>query len=126
VVNLVKLAVAVLKGREQRGEWVFPGRKKNTHLTTLKKPWRAFITRSGISNLVIHDLRRTLATREGETGASREAITKTLGHTRDSEATKIYDRSERRAEVRKAMDIAVADILRAAKTSERKLLAAGK
>ena len=80
--------------------------------------------RAGIHDLRIHDLRRTLATHEGETGASSEVIQKTLGHEESSAATKIYDRSDRRDEVRGAMDDAIAAMLSAGKTSKRKLLAA--
>jgi integrase len=120
VVPLTKLAISVLKERPQLNEWVFPGRK--AHLTTIKKPWRKFLERTGIQDLCIHDLRRTSATNEGETGASTEVIQKTLGHEESSVATKIYDRSDRRDEVRAAMDAAVSAMLTAGKTSKRKLL----
>jgi len=71
ILPLTKFAVAVLKGRAKGGEWVFPGKikdshlpgkTKNSHLTTVKKPWGKFLKRTGIGNLRIHDLRRTLAT----------------------------------------------------------------
>ena len=94
------------------------------HLTTIKKPWKKFMERVGIKDLRIHDLRRTLATHEGDTGASTEVIQKTLGHEESSTATKIYDRSDRRDEVRGAMDAAITAMLSAGKTSKRKLLAA--
>lgn len=70
IVPLNKLAVTVIKARPRVNEWVFPGRKG--HLTTLKKPWAQFLKRAGIDDLHIHDLRRTLATREGEGGATTE------------------------------------------------------
>jgi integrase len=70
----------------------------------------------------MHDLRRTLAALEGETVASTEVIQKTLGHEESSAATKTYDRSDRRDEVRAAMDAAVSAMLSAGKTSKRKLL----
>jgi integrase len=124
IVPLIDEATTLLKKRVRvdGSEWVFAGR--NGALTTLKKPWTAFIKRTGIVGLTFHDLRRTLATQEGETGASREAIQKTLGHTEDSTATDIYDRSERRAEVRAAMSDAARAMLAAGKTSRQKLLAA--
>ena len=72
---------------------------------------------------VIHDMRKThRALSEGETGASTEVIQKTLGHEESSAATKIYDRSDRREEVRAAMDAAVSAMLTVGKTSKRKLL----
>jgi integrase len=101
---------------------VFPGAKG--HLTTVRKPWKKFLERSSIHDLRIHDLRRTLATVEADIGASTEAIQKTLGHEEASTATKIYDRSDRRDEVREAMDAAIGAMLAAGKISKRKLLAA--
>jgi integrase len=121
VVPLTKLALSVVKERPRVNEWVFPGTKG--HLTTIKKPWKKFLERTGIHDLRIHDLRRTLATQEGDTGASTEVIQKTLGHEQSSAATKIYDRSDRRDEVRDAIDAAVSALLAAGKTSKRKLLA---
>jgi integrase len=120
IVPLNKLAVSVLKARPHVNEWIFPGRK--IHLTTLKRPWAQFLERAGIDDLHIHDLRRTLATREGEGGATTEVIQRTLGHTESSAATRIYDRSDRRDDVRDAIDAAVSAMLSAGKTSKRKLL----
>jgi len=120
VVPLTKLALAVLKDRPRVNEWVFSGKKG--HLTTIKKPWKKFLERTGIHDLRVHDMRRSIATAEGETGASTEVIQKTLGHEESSAATKIYDRSDRRDEVRGAMDAAVNAMLLAGKTSKRKLL----
>lgn len=122
IVPLNKLAVTIIKARPRVNEWVFPGRKG--HLTTLKKPWAQFLERAGIDDLHIHDLRRTLATREGGGGATTEVIQRTLGHTESSAATRIYDRSNRRDDVRDAIDAAVSAMLSAGKTSKRKLLAA--
>jgi len=125
VVPLTKLALAILRVRPRVGDdWVFPGRK--THLTTLKKPWTAFLTRAEIKDLTFHDLRRTLATQQGDTGAPVELIQKTLGHVESSEATKIYDRSERRDAVRGAMSTAIDALLADGKTSRQKLLAPSK
>jgi integrase len=124
ILPLTKFAVAVLKARADGSEWVFPGKKKERHLTTIKKPWARFLKRTGIGNLRIHDLRRTLATAEGDTGASTELIQKTLGHTEDSAATRIYDRSQRHDDVRGAMDAAFRSQLAAGKMPKRKLLKA--
>jgi integrase len=122
VVPLTKLAISVLKSRPhvKDNDWVFPGRKG--HMVTLRKPWKLFLKRAKISDLTFHDLRRTLATHEGDTGAPTELIQKTLGHSEASAATKIYDRSDRRDDVRDAMSIAVEALLVAGKTTKRKLL----
>src|SRR5207244_13466493 len=68
---LTKLAIGVLKERPQIDgrAWVFPGR--TGHLTTLKKPWKKFRERAGISDFTFHDLRRTLATQEGDRKSTR-------------------------------------------------------
>lgn len=120
IVPLTKLAVTVLKSRPRINEYVFYGRKG--HLTTVKKPWHAFLQRTGLTDLHVHDLRRTLATQEGDTGASTEIIQKTLGHAADSAATAIYDRSDRRDDVRTAIDTALGAMLSAGKTSAQKLM----
>jgi len=130
IVPLIDEAIALLERRPRvdGSDWVFVGRKtldgQSTSLTTLKKPWAAFIKRTGITDLTFHDLRRSLATIEGDTGASTEVIQKTLGHVQNSAATKIYDRSDRRPAVRAAMKKAARKMLAAGKISTAKLLAA--
>lgn len=122
VVPLTRIAVSVLKSRPHLNEWVFPGRKG--HLTTVKKPWKAFIKRTGISDLTVHDLRRSFATQLGETGAATEIIGRALGHENNSAATKIYDRSQRQEAIRDAMTRATKAMLSTAKTTKRKLVKA--
>lgn len=125
IVPLTSEALLILSQRERTDDvFVFPGRKENTALTTLKKPWTKFIEQTGIQNLTFHDLRRSLASTEGDAGAPTEIIQKTLGHEQSSVATKIYDRSNRRDEVRQAMKKATSTMLRSAKISAKKLLEA--
>ena len=124
IVPLNAMAMDVLESRPRTGEWVFPGKSDGRHLKTIAKPWKAFLKRAGIEGLHVHDLRRTVATRQGESGASTRLIQKTLGHTDDSVATRIYDRSEQREDVREAIDAAMQSMLAAGKSSKRKLLAA--
>jgi len=136
IVPLNKLAMNVLKQRFQAGvetrrdrtrraervEWVFEGRRG--HLQSVKKPWRNFLERAGIENLTLHDLRRTIATRQGEAGSSTEIIAKSLGHANDSTATKIYDRADRRDDVRESLANAFNVLVSAGKTTQKKLLLA--
>ncbi len=58
-------AVSVLAARKARvtGPWVFPGPGKSGHYMEPKRAWRSFLERTGIDDLRIHDLRRTLAAR---------------------------------------------------------------
>ena len=58
----------------------------------------------------------------GQTGASTEVIQKALGHEQASAATKIYDRADRRDDVREAMAAAIGNLLKVGKTSRQKLL----
>jgi integrase len=92
----------------------------------LKKPWQKFRERAGIENLTFHDLRRTIATRQGEAGVSTEIIQRTLGHTESSAATRIYDRSDRHDDVREALNLAIQKLIAAGKTSQKKLLGTGR
>jgi len=121
IVPLVTEALHILRERPRTSEWVFPGRNGN-HLTTIKKPWQEFRLRAGIQDFRLHDLRRSAATEMGQTGASTEVIQKALGHEQASEATKIYDRADRRDDVREAMAAAIGNLLKVGNTSRRKLL----
>jgi hypothetical protein len=57
-----------------------------------KKRVPEYPERAAISDLRIHDLRRTLARRQGESGASAEVIQRTLAHVGDSETMKMHDK----------------------------------
>jgi integrase len=121
-IPLTEECLTILRQRPRLDDvWVFPGRAG--HLTDVKKPWQAFVKRTGIENLHFHDLRRSLASAQGDTGASKEVIAKTLGHADDSAATDIYDRSDRKAAVRSAMRKAAKSILSGGKVSLDRLLA---
>ena len=56
-----------------------------------RKAWLRVLKRSGLSNLRMHDLRRSLGSWQAITGASLPIIGKSLGHT-DQSATAIYAR----------------------------------
>lgn len=100
---LVPEVVERLKRRPRLDEqWVFsvrPGRP----MVFPKVAWYAFFKKTGLENFHFHDLRKSLPTTEGDTGASMEAIRRTLGHESDSIAVRIYERSKRLAETREAM-----------------------
>ena len=61
-VPLTKMAIELLMQRkaEVDGPFVFPGPGAKGHLTEPKKGWKRILERSGITNLRLHDLRRTL------------------------------------------------------------------
>jgi len=61
------------------------------HLTEPKKGWKRILQRAEITNLRLHDVRRTLGSYMTMQGFSEAIIGKTLGH-KTSEATKVYSR----------------------------------
>lgn len=105
-VALAPVAVEILRGREQGGAWVFPGIGKTGHLVEPKKGWCRVLARAGLSDLRIHDLRRTLGSWQAKTGASLSIIGKSLNH-KTYQATGIYARLDLdpvRASVERAAD----------------------
>lgn len=77
--------------RCNQSEFVFPGAGASGHLVEPKKGWLRVLTRAGITDLRIHDLRRTLGSWQAKTGASLPIIGKSLGH-KSHQATAIYAR----------------------------------
>lgn len=102
-------AVEILERRksESKGaEWVFPGTGESGHLMEPKAAWKRILDRAGITNLRIHDLRRTLGSWQAATGASLTVIGKSLGH-KSLGATQVYARlniDPVRASVNKAVE----------------------
>ena len=72
------------------GEWVFPS-NRGRHIVNPRAAWKRILTRSGILNFRMHDLRRTLGSWQAMTGASLPIIGKSLGHS-TLEATQVYAR----------------------------------
>ena len=79
---LVPQVVDVLQSMDRISSlWVFPSDTSRTgHITTPTKPWSRICSRAEISNLHIHDLRRTVGTLLAANGASAHLIAKALGH----------------------------------------------
>lgn len=115
-VPLVGPAVEILAERLQTANedcpFVFPGRHGVDHLRDPTKQWREIKERAGITDLRIHDLRRSLGSWQAIGGASLQVIGKTLGHTRP-ETTQIYSRLSD-APVRDSMESAIAAMIAAA------------
>ncbi len=92
VVALVPEAVAILRERSpQDAGYVFPAPSKTGHVTPFKKRWRALLQRAEVSDLRVHDLRRSLGSWQAISGASLAIIGKSLGH-KSADATMIYAR----------------------------------
>jgi integrase len=92
-VALVPEAVTILTERQGRaqGEYVFPARSKSGHLAEPKTAWARILKRAKITDLHLHDLRRTLGSWQAAQGASLVVIGKSLGH-RNVSTTAIYSR----------------------------------
>jgi integrase len=109
-VPLIDEAIAAIEAQRGKHEdWVFPGRGKTGHLVNPARAWQRLITKAGIKNLRMHDLRRTMGSWQANTGASLQVIQKTLGHS-SIRATHIYARLQLEP-VRSAMEAATKAML---------------
>jgi integrase len=124
VVPLVPEAVAILKERRKRvasnSEWVFPSDSASGHVTDVKNGWTKLLKEAKITNLRVHDLRRTLGSWQASAGVSLTIIGGTLGH-KSTAATQVYARLQQDNPVRQAMRLAVGGMMKAG-NSRRKLL----
>jgi integrase len=107
-IALSPVALRILENRkvDSASEWVFPGRGKSGHLEEPKSAWKRILKRAQLTDLRLHDLRRTLGSWQAATGASLPIIGKSLGH-KSLSATQIYARLDLdpvRASVNKATD----------------------
>jgi integrase len=68
---------------------VFPGRGKTGHLVEPKTCWKRVLNRAGISDLRLHDLRRTLGSWQAIQGAGLPIVGKSLGQS-SIHATAVY------------------------------------
>lgn len=92
-VPLVPEAVAILELRKESATtaFVFPSVGKNGYIHTTARAWRRVLERAELTNIIEHDLRRTLGSWQARTGASLVLIGKSLNH-RDATSTQIYAR----------------------------------
>ena len=93
VIPLTEEAIFLLQQRKTTAsnDFVFPGAGRTGHLSEPKKGWRRILDQAGITDLRIHDLRRTLGSWQARTGASLAIIGKSLNH-KSPQATAIYAR----------------------------------
>ena len=94
VVPLSPQAMEILRSHKERckpSPWVFPSHGKTGHLVEPKSAWKRLLARAGLSDVRVHDLRRTLGSWQAITGASLPIIGKSLGHGQPA-TTAIYSR----------------------------------
>lgn len=104
--------------RDAKNEWVFPGRGKSHHLTGFKHTWPALLKRAKITDLRVHDLRRTLGSWMAAGGASLPIIGKALGH-QSVGSTQVYARLQLDP-IRQAVEQAGSAMLLAANPKPKK------
>lgn len=94
-VPLIGKALEILnnrKGLKEITPWVFPSPQSKTgHYVEPKSAWKRILERAGLSNLRIHDLRRTNGSYQAIAGSSLTVIGKSLGH-KSPQSTAIYAR----------------------------------
>lgn len=90
--------------------WVFPRKDATGPIWYRCTAWKYIKKRAGITNLQIHDLRRSLASWQAITGSSLPIIGRTLNHL-DSKSTQIYARLHLDP-VRRSMIMAVDEMLK--------------
>ena len=117
LIPLSAAAVAMLKERRARlpddAEYVFPSQRADStkpHITEARYALSRICERAKISDLHVHDLRRTLGVQQALAGASELVIGASLGH-RDREATRRYSQIANLAVVRQSIERANAVIV---------------
>ena len=93
-VPLIDQAVRILRARKSKTSSVFvfaSRRSKSGHIEEPKKAWKSLLKRAELTDIRIHDLRRTLGSYQTMTGASTTVVGKTLGH-KSPAATAVYAR----------------------------------
>lgn len=110
-VPLIDHALVILaRRRGVHPVWVFPREDGTGPIWYRCTAWRLVLKRAGITNLRIHDLRRSLASWQAITGTSLPIIGRTLNH-QDLKSTMIYARLHLDP-VRQSMGTAVDAMLR--------------
>lgn len=113
-IPLVPEAVAVLRDIKTRLDfvtpWVFPADSTTGHYQEPKRAWATLRRRSGLADLRIHDLRRTMGSWLVRTGSSTAVNMAALGH-RSLQAASVYARIADADPVRAAMGKAASALL---------------
>ena len=89
VMPLDRHTVALLQGAERQGAWVVPGRKRGEHRKDLKRPWQAIREATGLTDVKIHDVRRTFGLRVSKQ-AGLHVASKLLRHSDIRVTERVY------------------------------------
>ena len=128
MVVLTPAVIGVLDGlRPMRSNWVFPGRKPKRPLSQVTEYWHQIRSVAGVSDVRLHDLRHSYASRALALGENLTMIGRLLGHS-DVGSTARYAHLVRDAEkvaVARVGGSIEADILRIDTDSADKVATAG-
>lgn len=91
--------------------FVFPGTGATGHLVEPRKGWERLLAKTNLTNLRIHDLRRTMGSWQAKTGSSLLIIGKSLNH-KSTQTTAIYARLDMDP-VRESMNTAADAMMKA-------------
>jgi integrase len=118
-VPLTQRVIEILEQRKETSDspWVFPGKGGTGHLVEPKKAWKKLLELSGLGDLRLHDLRRTLGSYMAIGNQSLQVIGKALGH-KSATATQIYSRLTHDP-IRQAVEKAQTDMLNAARAQQQ-------
>ena len=91
IVNQLRELLLKINQGKKNG-WVLPSNKSASgHLEDPKRPWQSLLRVANITDMRIHDLRRTMGSWQAISGASLPVIGKSLGH-KSTSATQVYSR----------------------------------
>lgn len=121
IIPLPNQSIELLKKRRKSFDeaelFVFPGSGSTGHVAEPRKAWKRFLERANITNLRIHDLRRTMGSWQAKTGASLSIIGKSLNH-KSTQTTAIYARLDMDP-VRDSMNTATNAMLKAGRAKRK-------
>jgi integrase len=126
-VALTPAAIKVIRRRRGEtpddAEFVFPSYGTSGHLVDLKKQWNKFRERAGITDVRIHDVRRTRGSYLAIAGVSLQQIGAVLGH-RSLGSTEIYAQLHQES-LRQAIEDGDAVMKRMTKQAKKRLKLGG-
>ncbi len=99
----------LLERRDNNSDWVFPSDSATGHFVEPKNAWRKLLKLTGLVDLRMHDLRRTLGSYMAMNNQSLHMIGRVLGHSSPA-STQIYSRLANDP-VRQAMESAQSQMM---------------
>jgi integrase len=118
-IPLAPPALEIIKRRKgHESGFIFPSHGKSGHLQEPKNTWQSVLERAKLTDITIHDLRRTMGSWQAGLGASLPIIGRSLGH-KGTAATEIYSRVNLDP-VRESVNAATAAMLATKKTPTKK------